>query len=128
MQRAEPKEFNFEDLEMQKWNIITDKTQRVDEKNGSFVYWYCLFPVTRVTMSKAAHFLVFSALESKKCHRLGNIFKYIWLWKRTFSPFRKCRGLWGSELRTISKISNLENTGSRYFLFTQVFSSIYDER
>ena len=51
---------------MQKWNIITDKTQRVDEKNGSFVYWYCLFPVTRVTMSKTAHFLVFSALESKR--------------------------------------------------------------
>ena len=29
-----PKELNFEGLEMQKWNIPTDRTQRKDEKIG----------------------------------------------------------------------------------------------
>ena len=31
-----PKELNFEGLEIQKLNIPTDKTEKVDEKMGSF--------------------------------------------------------------------------------------------
>ena len=31
-----PNELNFEALEMQKWNIWTDRVRRVDDKNGSF--------------------------------------------------------------------------------------------
>ena len=27
-------ELNFEGLQMQKWNILTDRAQRLDEKNG----------------------------------------------------------------------------------------------
>ena len=27
-------ELNFEGLEMQKWNVLTDRAQRVDEKDG----------------------------------------------------------------------------------------------
>ena len=30
-------ELNFESLEMQKWNVPTDRVQTVDEKMGSFV-------------------------------------------------------------------------------------------
>ena len=32
--RGDPMILNFKDLEMQKWNIPMDRTQRVDEKNG----------------------------------------------------------------------------------------------
>ena len=32
-----PMELSFEGLGMQKWNIPTDRAQRVDEKMGSFV-------------------------------------------------------------------------------------------
>ena len=37
MQRGHPMELNFEGLEMQKWNIPTDRVQRVDKKIGWFV-------------------------------------------------------------------------------------------
>ena len=39
MQRG-PKELNFEVLEMQKWNMSTDRAQRVDEKNGVICVQY----------------------------------------------------------------------------------------
>ena len=32
MQRGDPMELYFEGLEMQKWNISTDRAQRIDEK------------------------------------------------------------------------------------------------
>ena len=50
-------ELNFEVLEMQKWNIPTDKAQNVDEKNG--VLWlYIMFTPTVmvIIMSKITHF------------------------------------------------------------------------
>ena len=34
MQSGNLMELNFEDLEIQKWNISTDRAQKVDEKNG----------------------------------------------------------------------------------------------
>ena len=35
-------ELNFEGLEMQKWNIPTDRVQRVDKKIGWFVVMFTL--------------------------------------------------------------------------------------
>ena len=37
-------ELNFKVLEMQKWNIPTDRAQRVDEKNGVVCLIIMLFP------------------------------------------------------------------------------------
>ena len=37
-----PMELNFEGLEMQKWNIPTDRVQRVDKKIGWFVVMFTL--------------------------------------------------------------------------------------
>ena len=37
MEMGDPMVLNFEGLGMQKWNIPTDRAQRVDEKMGSFV-------------------------------------------------------------------------------------------
>ena len=34
MQRGNPMKVNFKALEMQEWNITTDRAERVDEKNG----------------------------------------------------------------------------------------------
>ena len=33
MQRGDPMELNFEVFEIQKWNILTDRAKRVNEKN-----------------------------------------------------------------------------------------------
>ena len=41
MQRGDPIELNFEDIEMQKWNKPTDRAQIVDEINvllSNYVY------------------------------------------------------------------------------------------
>ena len=43
-------ELNFEDLEMQKWNIPTDEAQRVDEKNSAISLVIMFTP--RVMVSK----------------------------------------------------------------------------
>ena len=34
MQKKDPMELNFEGLEMEKWNIATDRAPRVDGKSG----------------------------------------------------------------------------------------------
>ena len=34
MQRGNPMKVNFKALELQEWNITTDRAERVDEKNG----------------------------------------------------------------------------------------------
>ena len=53
-------EFNFEGLEIQKWNISADRTQRVDKEMGSLVSCYGHKNV------KNGSFFVFSAYNSKK--------------------------------------------------------------
>ena len=65
MQRGDSLELNFEDLEMQKMNYITDRPHRVDQKNGSIclIMFTLRFMVIKLKMSKMAHF-VFSADES----------------------------------------------------------------
>ena len=63
MQRGNPMELNVEDLEMQKWNIPTDRAQRVDEKKKVICLVIMFTP--GYIISKIA-FFVFSADDSKK--------------------------------------------------------------
>ena len=65
--KGDPMELNFEDLEMQKWNTLTDRAQRVDEKNGAIclVIMFTL-RVTVIKMSQMAHFLHSLLMTAKK--------------------------------------------------------------
>ena len=82
---------NFDGLEMQKWNIQTDRAQRVDEKNG-IICAAIIFAsgVMVIKMSKMAHFL-----QKISHHRLEKMFTYTWM--ILFISFRKCYGLLDSE-------------------------------
>ena len=52
------KELKFKGLERQKWNMTTDRAQRVDEKNGATYLSIMLTPrVMVIKMSKMAYFL-----------------------------------------------------------------------
>ena len=79
---------------MQKWNILTDIAQRVDEKNGIICLVIMLTP--RIIVIKMSKKFVFSADDSKESVSLGEILKCIW--KISFDSFRKCYGLLDSEL------------------------------
>ena len=58
---------NFVGLEMQKWNTETDKTQKVDEKNGVIYLGIMFTPTVMVIkMSKMAHFLYFQLMTTTK--------------------------------------------------------------
>ena len=90
MQKGDPIEVNFEGLEMQKWNIPTDRVQRVDEKNVII----CLvimftYGVMVIKMSKMAHFLYFLLMIAKNSHSFGKTFKCIWKILILISSFRK---------------------------------------
>ena len=39
---ADPMELNFEGVEMQKWNVQTDRAQRVDQKFG-VIYLFIIY-------------------------------------------------------------------------------------
>ena len=53
-------ELTFESLQMQKWNIPTDRVQRVDEKNVIICLVIMFTPgVMAIKMSKMAHFCIF---------------------------------------------------------------------
>ena len=58
LQKGDPIELNFEDLETQKWNLPTDRAQKLVEKNWA-IYLIIMFTPTVMTirMSKVAHFL-----------------------------------------------------------------------
>ena len=72
MQKGDPMELNFEGLEMQKWNIPTDRAQRVDEKNGVICLVIMYTPdVMVIKMSKMAHFLYFLATPAKNQSQFG---------------------------------------------------------
>ena len=55
MQRWDHTKLSFEGHEMQTQNIPADRTQREDEKMGSFVRIICHFGVMAIKMSKMAH-------------------------------------------------------------------------
>ena len=52
-------ELTFYDFEMQKWNIATDRAQRVDEKNGNIRLVMFTPRLTVIKMSKMACFMYF---------------------------------------------------------------------
>ena len=59
-------ELNFECLEMQKWNMPTDKVQTVDGKNGVICLVIMVTPqVMVIKMSKMAQFLYFLLMPAK---------------------------------------------------------------
>lgn len=54
-------------MEMQKWNIATDRTERVDEKNGVICQFIMFTPrVIVIKMSEMSHFLYFLQMTAKK--------------------------------------------------------------
>ena len=79
IQREDPKELNFEGLEMQKWNKQTDRAQRVDEKNGVICLVIMFAPgVMVIKMSKMAHFLYFALMPAKNQSQFGeNIYAHL---------------------------------------------------
>ena len=65
--KGSPMELNFEGLEMQDWNIPTDRAQRLAEKNG--VICLVIMFTSRVLVIKNVKngpFFMFSADDSKK--------------------------------------------------------------
>ena len=55
MQMGDPMELNFEVLEVQKWNLSTDRTQTVYKKNGIICLHIMFTPrVMVITMPKMA--------------------------------------------------------------------------
>ena len=79
---------------MQKWNISTNRAQRVDKKIGVIRLVMFAPRVMVIKMWKMAHF-TYLLLNTAKIS-LGKISKCIW--KVLFSPFRKYYGLCSSEL------------------------------
>ena len=60
-------EFNFEGLEMQKWNISMDRAQRVDEENGIICVVTLFTPgVMVIKMSKISIFFLYFLLMAAK--------------------------------------------------------------
>ena len=62
----DPMKLNFDSLEMQKWNIPTDRAQRVDRKNEDICLVIIFTPqVMVIRMSKIAHLLYFLLMPAK---------------------------------------------------------------
>ena len=76
MQRKDLMELNFESIEMQNWNIPTEKAHRVDEKNGVICLVIMFNPkVMVIKMSKEAHFLYFLLMTDIWMH-LKNLIEF----------------------------------------------------
>ena len=72
MQKADHMELKFESLEMQKWNMSTDRNKNANAKNGVI----CLFfmfthGVIVIKMWKIAHFLYFLLMTTKNQSQFG---------------------------------------------------------
>ena len=72
-------ELNFEGLQMLKWNIPTDRAQRVDGKNGVICLVIIFTPqVMVIKMPKMAYFLYFLLMPAKNQSQLGqNIYMHL---------------------------------------------------
>ena len=91
---GEGMELNFEGLEIQKWNMPTDRAQRVDDKNGVICLVIMYTPgVMVIKMSKMAHLLMPAKTQSQCLDKM-----FTCIWKILFSSIRKCYGLLDSEL------------------------------
>ena len=100
--RGDPMELNFEGLEMQKWNIPTNRAKeqmkkKKKKKNRASCLVIMLTPgVMVIKMCKMAHFLCFLLMPAKISHSVDKIFTCIW--KILNGSFRKCYRLLDSEL------------------------------
>ena len=101
---------------MEKWNISTDRAQRVDEKNQVIRLVIFTPRVMVIRMSKMAHFMYLLLDTAKIRSSLGKIFTCIW--KVLFGPFRKYYGLCTSEL-PLAKFQCLKIKNFGILLFTQ---------
>ena len=74
-----PMELNFEGLEIQKWNLPTDRAQIVNKKNGIIYLVIMLTPqVMVIKMSKMADFLYFLLMPAKNQSQFGqNIYVHL---------------------------------------------------
>ena len=100
---------------MQKWNIQTDKAERVDEKNG-VIFLVIMFFIDEDSLTKIKKwpiFCIFSWWQQKV-----NILKCIW--KILFSPFRIFYGLLRFEL-PLARCQLLRIQRFGIFLLTQLF-------
>ena len=100
---------------MQKWNVPTDKAQRVDEKNG-VIFLVIMFFTDKDSLTKIKKwpiFCIFSWWQQKV-----NILMCIW--KILFSPFRIFYGLLRSEL-PLARCQPLRIQRFGIFLLTQPF-------
>ena len=121
---------NFEGLEMQKWNIPTDRAQRVDGKNGVFcVVIMFTSQVMVIKKSKMAHFLYFLLMPAKKSVTVWT--KYLCASERFYLALSENAMDFGF-LATINKISTLEDTEFYFFCWLSNFliflPSIYHKR
>ena len=106
---------------MQKWNIPTDRTQKVDEINGDICLVIMFTPgVMVIKISKLAHFYILYWCHQKNQSQFG---ENICIWKITFSSFRKCYGLLDSEL-PLARYQPLKIESFIIFLLIQQFSDI----
>ena len=70
---------NFEDLEMQKWNMPTNRAQKLHGKNGVICLVIMFTPrVMVIKVSKMAPFLYFLLMPAKNQSQFGqNIYVYL---------------------------------------------------
>ena len=112
-------ELNFEGLEMQKWNIPTDRAQRADGKNGVICLVSCLLPkLWSLKCQKWLIFCIFCWCQQKISHSLDKIFTCIW--KILYSSLRKCYGLLDFEV-PLARHQTLKIQSFITFLLTQQF-------
>ena len=94
-------ELNFEGLEIKKWNIAADRTQRVGENNGVICLVIMLTPrVMVIKMSKRLIFCIFCWRQQNINLSLGKLFK------RTGKVFQKMLRFigFGVTVRGMSKV------------------------
>ena len=73
MKRGDPIEMNFENFEMQKWNIPADRAQTVDGKMRWFVYSSCLLPELWSLKCQKGSFLYFLLMTAKHQSQFGHL-------------------------------------------------------
>ena len=73
MKRGDPIEMNFENFEMQKWNIPADRAQTVDGKMRWFVYLSCLLPELWSVKCQRGSFLCFLLMTAKHQSQFGHL-------------------------------------------------------
>ena len=122
VQRRNHMEQNFGGPERQKWNIQTNRSQNVDEKNGVICLVFMFTPeVLIITMLKMAPVFFSCWWQKMISHSLGKIFKFVR--KIFFSFFGKCHWLFHSEL-PLARSQPLKIQGLGITLLTQQFFDI----